>query len=335
MASIREVAEKAGVSISTVSRVVSGSAKVDPDTRARVEGAISETGYRPNLNARSLRSRSGQLVGLVVPKIMHETFSTIIHFVEREAHKMGYGLIVGNTYDNADREREFIDDLLSRNVDAILFSRVSDSSRLPVEARERSLPIVVIDRGIEHEEIPSVELDNREAGRLVANLFRNGGHRNIAMVSGPQNVRLARERGSAFKTALKEADIDLPPSHCFEGSFEFDTGINAAQQILKLDPLPTAIWAVCDAIAVGLMHRFARSGVRIPEDISIVGMDNVPMARMVHPTLTTVEQPFEEICTRAFEIIHRQLEDSSYRPVTNPVLVRPSIIVRESYRNLE
>jgi LacI family transcriptional regulator len=325
----------AGVSISTVSRVITGSANVESGTRARVEEAIRATGYRPNLNARSLRSRSGQLVGLALPKIIHETFSTIIHFAEKEAHKMGYGLIIGNTEDDPERERSFIDDLLSRNVDAIVFSRVSDSSHLPERAKEMGLPIVVIDRGIEHETITSIETDNRMAGQLVANLFLKGGHRSIATVTGPRNVRLVRERDAGFRETLETAGLGLPETHDLEGNFEFEMGLEAADHFLNLKTLPTAIWSQCDITAVGIMRRFAEVGVRVPEDVSIVGMDNVPVSRMVFPSLTTVDQSFEEFCRRAFLIIHNQLEDPLYEPPEHLMQIRPSIVIRESYKNLE
>ena len=333
MASIRDVAKMAGVSISTVSRVVSGSARVEPDTRAKVHEVIERTGYRPNINARSLRSRSGQLVGLVVPSIVNEAFSQIIHFAEAEAYKMGYGLIVGNTNDDPVRERKFIDDFLSRHVDAILFTRVSDLSRIQLKAHEQKIPIVAIDRGTEHEEVPSVELDNVEAGRLVAKLFSTGGHRTVAMVAGPQTVRLARERRAGFQKGLADAGIDLLDRYWFEGPFAFETGLDAVETFLQLDPRPTAIWAHADLMAMGVMHALCERGIAVPDEVSVVGMDNVPIARMAYPPLTTVDQPFDEFCTRAFRIIHEQLENPLYRPPTNLTLVRPSVVLRKSYRN--
>jgi DNA-binding LacI/PurR family transcriptional regulator len=194
---------------------------------------------------------------------------------------------------------------------------------------------VVIDRGVEHEKVPSIELDNVEAGRSVANLFFRGGHTNVAMVTGPQNVRLARERSAGFKNAIEAAGLRLPETHIYEGSFEFEDGVRAADRFLALEPRPTAIWAQCDLSAVGLIHRFYELGIKVPEDISVVGMDNVPLAKMVYPPLTTVEQPFEQFCTRAFQIIHHQLEDPAYHPGSNPVRIRPSIVLRASYRNLD
>ncbi len=334
MPSIRDVARIAGVSISTVSRVVSGSANVEAGTRARVVEAINTTGYRPNLNARSLRSRSGQLVGLALPKIVHDTFATIIHYAEIEANKMGYGLIIGNTRDDPDREREFIQDLLARHVDAIIFSRVSDASHLPDRIQERGLPIVVIDRGIEHETIPSIETDNAGAGSLVARMFIKGGHRVIATVTGPQNVKLVRERDRGFRSTLEEAGIEIPDTHHIESDFEYDGGVAAGRRLLDVKPRPTAIWSQSDMMAVGIIKVFLEAGVRVPEDVSVVGMDNVPTARMITPMLTTVDQCFEEFCRRAFTIIHAQLENPDYKPPETLVQIPASIVIRESYRNL-
>lgn len=334
MPSIRDVAKLAGVSISTVSRVVSGSANVEQTTRDRVLKVIEETGYRPNLNARSLRSRSGQLVGLALPKIVHDTFATIIHHAEKEANRMGYGLIIGNTNDDPERERSFIQDLLARHVDAIIFSRVSDASHLPDRIRERGLPIVVIDRGIEHDSIPSIETDNYGAGKMVANMFVQGGHRRIATVTGPQNVKLVRDRDRGFLETLAAVGVDVAPEYHVESNFEYEGGVLAGTQLLKQDSLPTAIWAQSDMIAVGLLKVFQAAGVRVPEDVSLVGMDNVPVSKMVTPALTSVDQSFEEFCRRAFYIIHEQLEDPTYQPPETLVQIPSSIVIRESFRNL-
>mgnify|MGYP006268484151 CR=1 FL=1 len=334
MPSIRDVARLAGVSISTVSRVVSGSANVEPTTRNRVRKVIEETGYRPNLNARSLRSRSGQLVGLALPKIVHDTFSTIIHHAEKEANRMGYGLIIGNTNDDPERERAFIQDLLARHVDAIIFSRVSDSSHLPDRVRERGLPIVVIDRGIEHDTIPSIETDNYGAGRMVATMFLQGGHRRIATVTGPQNVKLVRDRDRGFLDTLHTAGVEVLPEYHVESNFEYEGGVLAGKQLLERGSLPTAIWAQSDMIAVGLLKVFQAAGVRVPDDVSLVGMDNVPVSKMVTPALTSVDQSFEEFCRRAFYIIHEQLEDPTYQPPETLVQIPSSIVIRESFRNL-
>jgi LacI family transcriptional regulator len=334
--SIREVAKRSGVSPSTVSRVLSGSARVDDSTRKRVEDVIRETGYRPNINAQSLRSRSGQLVGLVVPDT-HETFATLIHYAEAEAYRMGHALIVGNPQGDPEKERHLIADLLSRNVDAIIFSRVSDASHVADTFRGRRVPIVAIDRGIETEDVPSVQLNNVAAGRMVAELFLKGGHSDVAVVMGPQNIRLARERTQGFLETLAAEGIRVPAHHRFEGPFEFQAGVEAAQRLLRQDDLPTAIWAQCDPVGAGLIREFHAAGVRVPEEVSIVGMDDTAIALMVYPRLTTVHQPLDEICRRAFGLIRTQIEaDHDPAESHDPVHLRiePSLIMRESYRDL-
>ncbi len=334
MISIREVAKQAGVSPSTVSRVLSGSARVDDSTRKRVEDVIVETGYRPNINAQSLRSRSGQLIGLVVPD-GHETFATLIRHAEEEAYRMGYALIVGNPNGDPEKERRLVVDLLSRNVDAIIFSRVSDASHLADSFRGRQVPIVAIDRGIEYEEVPSVQLNNRAAGCMAADLFIRGGHTEIALVMGPQNILIARQRSGGFLDTLRENGVDVPNDRRFEGPFDFQTGVDAARAFLDRGKLPTAIWAQCDPIAAGLVNEFHAAGVDIPNDVSIVGMDDTDIARMVYPRLTTVHQPLDEICRRAFSMIKSQIGvDEEENPSRETVhqTIEPSLVMRESYR---
>jgi LacI family transcriptional regulator len=154
---------------------------------------------------------------------------------------------------------------------------------------------------------------------------------------GPQNIRLARERTQGFLDRLGEGGVIVPEHRRFEGDFDFQTGVEAAQQLLQQDSLPTAIWAQCDPIGAGLIREFHAAGVRIPDDVSIVGMDDTAIALMVYPRLTTVHQPLDEICRRAFGLIRTQIE-ADHDPVVShePVhlLIEPHLIVRESYRDL-
>lgn len=328
MISIREVAERAGVSPSTVSRVLSGNARVEPATRARVEAVIRETGYRPNANAQGLRSRSGRLIGLVLPDTP-SAFSSIIAHAEEEAYRMGSALIVANTGDDPERERAIISDLLSRNVDAIIFSRVSDASHVEDAFRGRRVPIVAIDRGIELPSVPSVQVHNERAGRLVAQLFAGDGHTDVGLIMGPQNIPLARERTRGFVEGLAQYGVEVPVERRWEGPFAFETGVSAAEEVLKGDRLPTAVWAHSDVMAVGFMHRLLKEGVRIPTEVAVAGMDNAEISRMVYPPLTTVNQPMEELCSRAFALIRRQIDEGV--ATSEHILIDPVVVLRASY----
>ncbi len=333
MASIKDVARLAGVSVSTVSRVLSGAAQVDQEKRRRVERAVAETGYRPNLLAQGLRSKSGNVIGLVVPAILHETFAGFVEYAERAVAERGYDLVVGNTRGEPQVESDFIDSLLRRHVDGIVFSRVSDHSHVIETLRESGVPAVIMDRTLEREEVPSVVLDNFRAGELAAEHLLGLGHRSLAVLTGPQNIGLCRERLRGFASALAKRGLSLAPEHVFEGDFKFSSGVAAGRAFHEQRLEVTALWAQNDLMALGAMNALQRRGWRVPQDLSVMGMDDIGAAEMVLPALTTVTQPFEVMCRRAVELLFEQrggeLRGGRSRPTTR-VTLEPGLTVRES-----
>ena len=329
MASIRDVARLAGVSLSTVSRVVRGSPLVNARTRARVEVAIAQVDYRPNLLAQGLRSRKGGVIGLVVPEIIDEVFSTFIHHVERCCVERGFDLIVGNTAGHPETEGAFIEKLLRRQVDGIIFSRFSDRSQVVSRIERRNVPVVVIDRAHDREDIPTVVLDNYRAGLLAAEHLIGLGHRRLGEVTGPRDITLARERHRGYAAAIRRHGLTLAPRHVLEGDFEFESGRAAAEALFRQGrPDVTAVWCQADPMAVGVWSVLLNKGLRVPQDVSVMGMDNNVISQMTVPPLTTVTQPFEEMCRRAVELVvamHR-----GERVKQRWVVLQPGIIVRES-----
>jgi LacI family transcriptional regulator len=326
--SIKDVARLAGVSVTTVSRVLSGSPRVDENTRARVEKAIARIKYRPNLLAQGLRSKSGNIIGLVVPEILHETFATFIQCTERFCVERGFDLIIGNTGGRPEVEGAFIDNLLRRHVDGIIFSRVSDKSRVLHTIEKWNVPAVIIDRALDREDVPTVVLDNRRAGVLAAEHLAGLGHRSMGVVTGPQDISLARERHRGFVATLRKRGLSLPAEDVYEGDFKFESGRAAARAFLERGLPMTAVWCHNDLMAAGLMNVFQRSRIRIPRDISLMGMDDIGLAHMSVPALTTLTQPFEEMCRRAVELVIRMRagEDIGEKRT----VLSPDIIVRES-----
>jgi len=328
LASIKDVARLAGVSVTTVSRVLSSSPRVDENTRARVERAISRIHYRPNLLAQGLRSKKGNVIGLVVPEILHETFATFIKCTERFCVERGYALIIGSTGGKPEVEGAFIDNLLRRHVDGIIFSRVSDKSRVINIVEKWNVPAVIVDRALDREDIPTVVLDNYRAGVMAAEHLIALGHRSLAEVTGPKDIALARERHKGFAATLRKHGVLLPAANVFEGDFKFESGRAAARAFLARRLPMTAVWTHNDLMAVGAMNVFLRAGIRIPQELSLVGMDNLSIAEMTVPSLTTVTQPFEEMCRRAVGMVvaMRAEEDLGEKRVVLP----PDIVVRES-----
>ncbi len=328
MASMKDVAKLANVSESTVSRVINRNIPVDAATRSRVEAAIQKLDYKPNLLAKGLRIKRSHLIGLVVPEIVHHTFASFIQYLEESAVARGYNLIVGNHKDDPSLEESFIDMLVRRNVDGIIFSRVSDESRIMKIIDKTQVPVVVIDRAAERESLASVVLDNHKAGQLAGNHLGSLGHRAVGCVTGPLKISLSRERLAGFRDALSRHGATLAEDAVFEGNFKFESGLEGAQAVLGRHPEITAIWAQNDLMAVGVLKHLQAIGREVPRDMSLVGMDDIILARMITPALTTVTQPFEQICEKAIELLLSVRNNDGSPP--GRIMIEPDLVVRDS-----
>jgi DNA-binding LacI/PurR family transcriptional regulator len=325
---MKDVARLAGVSVSTVSRVLSNSTTVDEQLRWKVEKAIEALGFRPNLLAQGLRSKSGSVIGLAVPEILNETFASFIKYTEQIATGLGYTLVVGSTSEKPEVENAFIDSLLRRHVDGIIFSRVSDKSRVISTLEKCNIPAVIIDRALDQEDIPTVIVDNHQAGVIAAEHLIALGHRGFALITGPQDISLCRERLKGFVGVLERHGLSILQRNIFEGDFRFSSGIEAGRYFLENRIDFTALWAENDEMAIGAMNSLTRGGRSIPRDLSIAGMDNIRTAEMVIPALTTVTQPFAEMCRKAVDLIVA-MRDGASIPERH-IALPPGIIIRES-----
>ncbi len=329
MSSMKDVARLAGVSPSTVSRVISQKIPVDERTQKRVEEAIKKLNYRPNLLAKGLRLRSGHFIGLVVPEFIPlHAFANIIKYTEESAASHEFNLILGNHHDNADIEERFIDSLIRRSVDGIIFSRVSDESRVLKILHERNIPIVIIDRVLEDESIPSVVLNNYRAGELAARHFVDLGHQHVACISGPLNIALCRERIRGFRHVLQSHHVLLQDELIFEGDFKLESGVRGTMSILQNHKEVTAIWAHNDLMAAGVIKELYRRGLNVPEDMSVLGMDDVSLAKILTPELSTIKQPFQAMSEKAVKMIVMQKEHAALDE--KRVVLEPTLVARET-----
>ncbi len=303
MASMKDVATFAGVSISTVSRVLNKHYRVDEGTRKKVEEAISAINYRPNLMAQGLRSKVSNIIGLVVPHLMNESFMYLVNYVEKYAREKGYIIVIGNTEGEPETEERFVDSLLRRHVDGIIFSRVSDKSRILRLIENAKIPAVSIDRIFDQADLAAVTLNNRNAGRIAAEYLIKLGHTEIATVTGPLNIGLSRDRYLGFCEGLAANGVRFDANRLFEGSFYFESGIESVKTLWAAAPYPTAIFAQNDMMAMGAMKELVRRGFRIPQDVSVLGFDNIPASAMIIPSLSTISQPYEEMARWAVDLL--------------------------------
>ncbi len=332
MASMKDVAKLAHVSVSTVSRVINNTIPVDERTRRQVERAIHKLDFKPNLLARGLRSKSGHLIGLAVPELLHPALSAFVNYVEESVRREGLQCIVGNTRNDLEIEAAFIESLIRRHVDGIIFSRVSDESRVLRVLNKNNVPMVVIDRTLDSEGVPTVVLDNYQAGVLAAEHLVGLGHTRIACISGSSKIHLARERVLGFRDTLRRHGLDLPDSHLYEGDFGFESGGAGIRRFLAAGVDMTAVWGGSDLVALGAISELGRRGRRVPADVSVIGTDDIEFAKIAFPALTTVRQPFQEMCRKAVELV--MLQSRGERPASTRVVLAPELVVRESTRAL-
>lgn len=321
---MKDVAVLAGVSTSTVSRVINNSMPVDEETRLKVEQAIRTVNFKPSLMARGLRMKSANLIGIVVPELQHETFTSFIKFTEQSVEAQGFNLVIGSTSSNVETEERFIVNLIRRNIDGIIFSRVSDNSQALKLIDRSNIPIVIIDRSLEREDIPSVVMNNYGAGVMAAEHLLSLGHRRFACITGPMDISINRDRIRGFRETIIQNGGVLDDKCVFEGNFKFESGGRGVDYLVDTRADFTAIWVQNDYMAIGAINRFVARGISVPGDVSVIGLDNIEHSWMIQPALTTIAQPFQAMCANAVDIIvkmSRKEKISDTRIVLDPELV--------------
>nr|WP_037606132.1 LacI family DNA-binding transcriptional regulator [Streptacidiphilus rugosus] len=327
MATMQDVAERAGVTKQTVSNVISGRVRVRPDTAARVRAAIDELGYTPNLVARSLATGTTKTVGLFVPTVASSFYSEVVEEVEDVLERNGYHLLLCTTRLDGERARRQLAGLSSRNVDALLIAGDRDLiDHLPLLADAR-FPVVLCAWETEApDRFPVVTIDYERAGYLAGRHLRSLGHERVAVLASPAHtVRIEglRRAFAADGLAVPDSAVHLAPEPTPAGGFA------AASAALSSRPAPTALFATHDVLALGALEAARVLGRAVPAQLSVVGHDDNPEIRVTHPALTTVAIPKREMAKQAIELLLHALADAR-SPANALQLLRPELIVRES-----
>ncbi|SFL48456.1 transcriptional regulator, LacI family [Paenibacillus sp. 1_12] len=293
---IYDVAREAGVSMATVSRVVNNNPNVKPQTRKKVFEAIERLGYRPNAVARGLASKKTTTVGVVIPDISNTIFSELARGIEDIANMYHYNIILCNADKKKDKEIRVINTLLEKQVDGLLFMGGAVTDEHLQAFKTSSVPIVLCATKDDNNAFASVDINHEQAAFDAVELLIQNGHRNIAMISGTlQDPANGFARYQGYKRALEAANIPLREDYVRIGNYRYESGLEVAKHFLELNERPTAIFAATDEMAIGAMHTLQDNGLRVPEDISVISVDNIRMASMVRPQLTTVAMPMYDI----------------------------------------
>lgn len=328
MPNIRDVADLAGVSVATVSRALQQPERVSPKTRAKVMSAVSEVGYKPNLMAVKFRSGKTHSLVVLVPTVANVFFARVISGMQEAAAESGYSLLLGNTLGNADIEANYAKMVQTSQADGLIQLRAHNPFSEDTGKNDSMLPMVNACEVLSSNICPTVTLDNRAAARAMTEHLLSLGHKRIALFKGPADSPLTQERLAGYRDALQAADIPYDQSLLFAGDFTLQAGYEAAGRMLALDSRPTAVFCENDETALGALQGFKNAGLRVPQDISVAGFDNIDFAAYCDPPLTTIAQPAEAFGRTAVNLLVDVLEG---KLTTAPKVIMPfELILRGS-----
>jgi LacI family transcriptional regulator len=328
MATIKDVAARAGISYTTVSHVVNNSRPVSAHVRRKVESAIAELNYVPSAVARSLKARSTATIGLLVPNSVNPYFAELARGIEDCCERNGYCVILCNSDDDPQKQRNYLRVLLEKRVDGIVFASVGGDAALTDMLAAVRTPMVIVDRGLHEVTADLVCIDHEQGGYLATLHLLELGHRAIACISGPAHTHVAQLRMDGYHRALAEYGIQPAKGHVLHSDFTSPGGYRAAVQLLAGER-PTAIFAANDMIGLGVLRAAAEQGIRVPEQLSVIGFDDIQLSRYVYPALTTVGQRIGELGESAAERLLARIAGAAGTAATQHIIA-PQIVVRES-----
>lgn len=332
MPTMREVARAANVSVATVSHVINGTRFVDPATEERVQRAITTLRYRPNMLARGLRRRETRTIGLLVPDNANPFFADVARVIEDAGFAQGYSVILCNSDRSELKEAAYIDVLLAKQVDGLVVISSTDRTSLLRRVIDAAVPVVVVDRDPAPPEAGQVLVANEAGGYAAGRHLVELGHRRIGCIGGPSDVNPSWGRVRGFVRALEEAGATLLPEAIVPGDFRYAGGQAGMRALLGRGLGISAVFATNDLMAIGAMGVLREAGLRVPDDISLVGFDDIHLASLVTPALTTVAQPVAELGTGAVRLLLDQIGKRAGAPRRVDLATR--LIVRESCRAL-
>ncbi|MDN4593984.1 LacI family DNA-binding transcriptional regulator [Polycladomyces subterraneus] len=296
MATIRDVAKRAGVSVATVSRVLNETGYVHADTKAAVIKAIKELNYKPNYVARSLYKKSSRLIGLILPDITNPFFPELARAVEDVAHQYGYTVVLCNSDGDLEKEKNYLDVLTQNHADGLI---VTTNRQNNMNYIDLDIPVVALDRTL-HESIPEVRADHYGGGKMATELLIQRGCTFIAHVRGPSQLGPADERCRGFVNAAEQAGIAY---HIVESQFDIPISEQTVSELLDTYPQIDGIFAGNDLIAVAAVKVALKRGISIPEELQVVGFDGIPLSACFYPAITTIVQPIYEMGKWATELL--------------------------------
>ncbi|OOF39600.1 transcriptional repressor PurR [Rodentibacter rarus] len=327
MATMKDIARLAKVSTSTVSHVINGSRFVSEEIREKVMRVVTELNYTPSAVARSLKVKETKTIGLLVTATNNPFFAEVMAGVEQYCQQHQYNLIIATTGGDAKRLQQNVQTLLHKQVDGLLLmcgdSRFNADTELAI-----SVPFVIMDWWFKELNADKILENSMLGGYLATKTLIEAGHKAIGIITGNLKKSVAKNRLEGYKKALSEAEIPLNSHWIIESHFDFEGGVSGMQKLLTTPHHPTAVFCCSDAIAVGAYQVLQQQGLRIPEDISVIGYDDIELSRYLFPPLSTISQPKAELGKLAVELLLQRIKksDEHYQTLT----LNPHVVVRQS-----
>ncbi len=329
MATIKDVAARAGISYTTVSHVLNNTRYVSPEVRAKVEAAISELHYVPSAVARSLRARSTSTIGLLIPSGINPYFAELARGIEDCCERNGYCVILCNSDDDPAKQRNYLRALLEKRIDGLILASGSDDPNFAQALRGVRIPCLVVDRALDGVDADTVRIDHEQGGYLATRHLLDLGHRHIVCIAGPAHTGVATLRVRGYRRALDEAGLRPPEAGILTCDFSSPGGYQAASRLLDAGCPVTAIVAGNDMIGLGVLRAAAERGVKVPERLSVIGFDDIQMSRYVYPALSTVGQSILQLGERAAARLLARIAAPN-APLEREPPLAPALVARES-----
>ncbi|ADU71245.1 transcriptional regulator, LacI family [Pantoea sp. At-9b] len=326
---MKDVARLAGVSTSTVSHVINNNRFVSEQVREKVEQAIRTLNYAPSALARSLKINQTRTIGMLLTASNNPFYSEVVRGVENSCYERGYSLILCNTEGDEERMNRSLETLLQKRVDGLLI--MCTETHLPsadILNRYPSIPMVMMDWAPFEGRGDIIQDNALLGGEMATQHLIDRGYRRIACIAGPLDKTPARLRLDGFQKAMANSGLPVLPGYVVDGDFEFQGGFNAMNQLLTLDPLPEAVFTSNDAMAVGVYHALFQAGLRVPQDIAVMGYDNIELSRYLTPPLSTVHQPKDELGELAIDTLIHRMSDPDASQQT--LVLTPELVERGS-----
>ncbi|HBE78374.1 MAG TPA: LacI family transcriptional regulator [Firmicutes bacterium] len=333
LTTIYDVAKQLGVSTATVSRVINGTGRVSEETRDKVKAIIAELGYQPNQIARTLTTKKSKLIGLIIADITNPFYPALARGVQDVCHSAGYDLLLCNTDEKASQVHRYVFNLCQKQVDGIILQVFAPKDLETIEVIKSAGIEVVIISYINDTSLTAIYSNEMEGAYQATRHLIDIGHQRVAFLNGPKKSSISVNRLKGYKKALNEVGIKVDEQYILYADFNQAGGEQMAQDILKINPPPTAIFAANDLIALGVVQYFEKCNIRIPNDIALVGFDDIELAHLIRPKLTTIANPKYELGQTAAQQLISRIQDptmpNSHIVLDTRLVLRDSSLVRK------